>query len=93
MFKKYIKDGLITIIALGCAFGLSILFQYWFDVEEHITTASQSVLVEKILTRGAGASAAIAIFTKRTERTENIIFFISYHPLVFQNLPILRLFS
>jgi two-component system sensor histidine kinase KdpD len=29
---------LITVISLGCAFGLSLLFQYIFDVQEHITT-------------------------------------------------------
>lgn len=38
LFSKYIKDSLITIIALVCAFCLSLLFQYIFDVQEHITT-------------------------------------------------------
>ena len=33
-----IKDSLITIFLLGCAFGLSLLFQNIFDVQEHITT-------------------------------------------------------
>lgn len=37
-FRKYIKNSLITIISLICAFGLSLLFQYIFDVQEHITT-------------------------------------------------------
>lgn len=37
-FKKYIKNGLITVISLICAFGLSLLFQYKFEVQEHITT-------------------------------------------------------
>ena len=38
MFTKYIKNGLIVIASLLCAFGLSLLFQYIFDVKEHITT-------------------------------------------------------
>lgn len=37
-FSKYIKDILITVISLACAFGLSLLFEYIFDVHEHITT-------------------------------------------------------
>lgn len=37
-FRKYIKNSLITVISLVCAFGLSLLFQYIFDVQEHITT-------------------------------------------------------
>lgn len=35
---KYIKNGLITAVSLICAFGLSLLFQYIFQVQEHITT-------------------------------------------------------
>lgn len=35
---KYIKNSLIVILSLGSAFGLSLLFQYVFDVQEHITT-------------------------------------------------------
>ena len=35
---KYLKDSLITLFALACAFGLSLLFQYKFDVQEHVTT-------------------------------------------------------
>ena len=38
LFHKYIKHSLITLISLICAFGLSLLFQYIFDVQEHITT-------------------------------------------------------
>jgi len=38
VFEKHIKNSLITIISLGSAFGLSLLFQYVFDVQEHITT-------------------------------------------------------
>ena len=38
MIVKKIKDFIFTLICLACAFGLSILFQYKFDVEEHITT-------------------------------------------------------
>jgi two-component system sensor histidine kinase KdpD len=37
-FRKYLKNGLITVSALVFAFGLSLLFQYIFDVQEHITT-------------------------------------------------------
>jgi len=37
-YKKYTKNSFITIISLVCAFGLSLLFQYIFDVQEHITT-------------------------------------------------------
>lgn len=38
MFTKYIKNSLVVIISLLFAFGLSLLFQYIFDVKEHITT-------------------------------------------------------
>lgn len=34
----YIKDSLITIILLAMAFGISLLFQYTFEVQEHVTT-------------------------------------------------------
>ena len=37
-YKKHIKNSLITVVSLLCAFGLSLLFQYIFDVQEHITT-------------------------------------------------------
>jgi len=37
-FRKYIKNWLITMISLLCAFCLSLLFQYIFQVQEHITT-------------------------------------------------------
>ena len=36
--RKHIKNSLITILSLVCAFGLSMLFQYIFNVQEHITT-------------------------------------------------------
>lgn len=36
--RKYIENILITIVSLICAVGLSLLFQYIFDVQEHITT-------------------------------------------------------
>ncbi len=36
--KHYLKDSLITLTALFLAFGLSLLFQYIFNVKEHITT-------------------------------------------------------
>lgn len=35
---KYIKNSLITVAFLLCALGLSLLFQYKFDVQEHVTT-------------------------------------------------------
>lgn len=35
---NYIKDLLITIVLLCIAFGTSLIFQYFFDVQEHITT-------------------------------------------------------
>jgi two-component system sensor histidine kinase KdpD len=38
VFRKHIKNILVTIISLVCAFGLSLLFQYIFKVQEHITT-------------------------------------------------------
>ena len=38
VFRQHIKNSLITMISLGCAFGLSLLFQYIFNVQEHITT-------------------------------------------------------
>lgn len=37
-FNKHIKNSLFTIICLTFAFGLSLLFQYIFVVQEHITT-------------------------------------------------------
>ncbi len=36
--SKYVKNIFITICFLLFAFGLSLLFQYIFDVQEHITT-------------------------------------------------------
>ena len=38
VFRKHIRNGLIMAACLVCAFGLSLLFQYTFDVQEHITT-------------------------------------------------------
>ncbi len=38
LLKKHTKNSLITMLSLTCAFGLSLLFQYIFDVREHITT-------------------------------------------------------
>lgn len=37
-FPQYLKDTLITSILLGAAFAISLLFQYIFEVEEHVTT-------------------------------------------------------
>ena len=37
-FRKHIKNGLITVVSLAFAFGVSLLFQYIFQEQEHITT-------------------------------------------------------
>ena len=51
--QRYIKNSLITIIALACAFGLSLLFQYIFDVHEHITTVFVfAVFLVSLMTEG-----------------------------------------
>ena len=53
IFSKYLKDILITIISLVCAFGLSLLFQYIFNVQEHITTVFVfAVFLISLLTDG-----------------------------------------
>ena len=53
MLKSYIKDSLITAIALICAFALSLLFQYKFNVKEHVTTVFVfAVFLVSLLTRG-----------------------------------------
>lgn len=36
--SNYIKDSLITVVLLGLSFGISLLFQYIFEVQEHIST-------------------------------------------------------
>lgn len=52
-FSKYIKDILITVVCLSCAFGLSLLFQYIFQVQEHITTVFVfAVFLISLLTNG-----------------------------------------
>lgn len=52
-FRKHIKNSLITVAALLCAFGLSMLFQYIFDVREHITTVFVfAVFLISLLTDG-----------------------------------------
>ncbi len=49
----YAKDSLITIFLLIAAFGVSLLFQYFFDVQEHITTIFVfAVLLISLLTKG-----------------------------------------
>ena len=53
MVKKHIKDALITIVALICAFGLSLLFQYQFHVREHVTTVFVfAVFLVSLVTEG-----------------------------------------
>ena len=52
-FRKCIKNILITAVCLVCAFGLSLLFQYIFDVQEHITTVFVfAVFLVSIFTEG-----------------------------------------
>ena len=51
--NKYLKNGLITAISLLGAFGISLLFQYIFDVREHITTVFVfAVFLVSLLTEG-----------------------------------------
>ena len=38
VFKKHIKNSLLMLSHLICAFGVSLLFQYIFQVQEHSTT-------------------------------------------------------
>lgn len=53
MYKKYIKNILITVISLIFAFGLSLLFHYIFNVQEHITTVFVfAVFLISLLTDG-----------------------------------------
>lgn len=52
-FLKNKKNILVVIISLVCAFGFSLLFQYIFDVQEHITTAFVfAVFMISLLTEG-----------------------------------------
>lgn len=63
MKGRYIKDILITLAALLCAFGVSLLFQYIFGVWEHITTIFVfAVFLISLLTEGYiyGVLAAFA---------------------------------
>ena len=49
----YIKDLLITLALLCAAFGISLLFQYIFEVQEHITTVFVfAVFLISLLTKG-----------------------------------------
>lgn len=51
--SKHIKNLLTTILSLTCAFGLSLLFQYIFGVQEHITTVFVfAVFLISLLTEG-----------------------------------------
>ena len=52
-YKKHMRNSLITAAALVCAFGLSLLFQYIFQVQEHITTVFVfAVFLVSLLTEG-----------------------------------------
>ena len=52
-YSKHIKNLLITIVSLLCAFGISLLFQYIFEVQEHITTVFVfAVFLISLLTNG-----------------------------------------
>ena len=49
----YIKDSLITVVLLCLAYGISLLFQYIFEVQEHITTVFVfAVFLISLLTKG-----------------------------------------
>lgn len=49
----YIKDSLIAIVLLCLSFGISLLFQYIFEVQEHITTVFVfAVFLISLLTKG-----------------------------------------
>ncbi len=51
--KHILRDSMITVISLICAFGLSLLFQYIFDVQEHITTVFVfAVFLISLMTEG-----------------------------------------
>ena len=53
MFYRHIKNGLITVASLIGAFVVSLLFQYIFDVQEHITTVFVfAVFLVSLLTDG-----------------------------------------
>ena len=61
-WRKYIQDSLITVAALGFAFGLSLLFQYIFEVQEHITTVFVfAVFLIALLTQGYVYGVAAAV--------------------------------
>lgn len=48
-----IKDSLITIVLLCLSFGISLLFHYIFEVQEHITTVFVfAVFLISLLTKG-----------------------------------------
>ena len=50
---KLARNSLIMVISLVCAFGLSLLFQYIFNVQEHITTVFVfAVFLISLLTEG-----------------------------------------
>ena len=52
-YKKHMRNSLITAAASVCAFGLSLLFQYIFQVQEHITTVFVfAVFLVSLLTEG-----------------------------------------
>lgn len=53
LFGKYIKNTLVTAICLICAFGISLLFQYISEVQEHITTVFVfAVFLVSLITEG-----------------------------------------
>lgn len=49
----YIKDAVITVVLLCMAFGISLLFQYLFEIREHATTIFVfAVFLVSLFTRG-----------------------------------------
>lgn len=52
-FGKHIKNSLIMVVSLLCAFGLSLLFQFTFEVQEHVTTVFVfAVFMTSLFTEG-----------------------------------------
>lgn len=52
-FSEYIKDSLTTVLLLCLSFAISLLFQYIFEVQEHITTVFVfAVFLISLLTKG-----------------------------------------
>lgn len=52
-YANYIKDSLITVVLLCCSFGISLIFQNVFEVQEHVTTVFVfAVFLISLITEG-----------------------------------------